>query len=350
MSSSAKESRKSDLDHFDTPKEKAGSAKIPQKTPKEKEIFQGEKDEVDPIEKNVFATPVKLRFQSSYGKEYKARLFQHNLIGENYTVVFYAKRRVGKTYALKAIMQARRHLFPRVVVFTRTKEDREYNSLVPRNAIVKGLNVNILHALMELQSSLVEDLHERGVNDRNIKLLIVIDDCLGDGLRYKTELDRLFYNGRHLQIEVYVTSQDMKGLPPALVENTDLAITGAMRQQRSKEALREKFADFFHNDDEFDEVMNNILNRGKFMLAMFHVGLPWIPPEELMFCGRFQQQEEKNWPIVMGDRDFWGGSESELMKHPNGHVLLSPPHSLLLVLLLACAAKSSSNFALVYLR
>lgn len=285
-----------------------------------------EDDDIPESEKNTLDAPVVFRYQSPVSdKEYEIRQFNHNQIGENFTVVLYARRRTGKTYALHSLMLARRHLFPRVYVFSKTRGDHEYHPYVPEHCIIEGLQEEVFWALVDEQRELVEQMHQSGENDHNIKLMIVIDDCLADGYRWRRDLDTAFFNGRHLQIELYITTQDMMGLPPALVTNTDLAICGRMTDDRSIEALRKKFGTFFKNNDDLLHTMAALFEGRRHFFMMFNCACPFISPDQLWFCGRFHRPDETTYPIVMGCKEFWEGAEQQLMKHPGGMEFLSAP-------------------------
>lgn len=277
---------------------------------------------VDPVEDAMLNAEVITEITTSYGNVITVRKFDYDLIGDDFTVAIYAKRRAGKTHLMKQIMKARRKFFPEVVVFSGTTSDCEYLELLPSSAIIKGLDVDVLIELLATQHDKVWELHSSGENNKNIKLMLVFDDCLADGYRYEKLLNEVFFNGRHLEIEIYVISQDVKGLPPDLCSNADLAFCSRVRSQRDKQTIREKFLDFCKNDEEFDSLVLPLLRAEKYSVIVSHMAYPHADPEDSVFVAVFDEIEEEDTPMVMGCRDFWEDCEDELMQHPGGEELL----------------------------
>jgi len=273
----------------------------------------------DPVPDSMLEGPLLGKVTTSYGNQFAIRRFEYKFIGDDFTVAIYAKRRAGKTFLMKQIMKSRRKFFPEVIVFSGTTSDCEYLELLPSTAIIKGLDVDVLLGILSAQHDRVWDLHSRGKNDKNIKIMLIFDDCLADGYRYEKLLDEVFFNGRHLEIEIYVISQDVKGLPPALCSNADMAICSRVRSQRDKQTLREKFLDFLKNDEEFDSMVLPILRAEKFSVIVSHMAYPHSDPEDSVFVAVFDPIEEtETQPLVMGCKSFWEGCEDELLQHPGG--------------------------------
>ena len=183
------------------------------------------------------------------GKSYEIKQLQLDYLYPDYTIALYGKRRSGKTFFLRSLMWHFRMVFPEVIIFTKTKMDREFADLVPDVCIREKLIKEELEAIIQRQLAKLNALYDGHFDElpyeRNINLLVVIDDCLADAYRYNKLLDTLFFNGRHLHIMLIITTQDCKGLPPAMKANVDCAVMWRQHQLRAKEAMKEAFCDFY---------------------------------------------------------------------------------------------------------
>jgi hypothetical protein len=258
------------------------------------------------------------------GAVYDVRLFDFSMIGEDFTIVNWGKRRSGKSLWTKAFMRACRFRFKDVVVFTGSYYDYEYVDLVPENQIIDGLDNTKLKALIKMQEDDVARIQKTGINDDNISLLIILDDVLGEGLRYRADLERLFFNGRHLKVSLVINLQDTKGIPPMMRSNTDIAISYVMRSQRDKEAMRENFADFLQNDNDWDAVMAPLLEMYSFMFVGFITSTPQLKQCASVTVGIAPvfEQGDNDPPMVMGTRACWNDNAEQLLRMKNGWMLL----------------------------
>lgn len=146
-------------------------------------------------------------------------------------MVLIARRRSGKTGLTKTFCERFRPYFPNVALFTKSVADCEYEGQIPWSCTVKGLrdprSQAALRALIENQKRKTEEnkeLARRGLPLKNIRLLIIIDDCVSEGMRWCPELVEIFVEGRHFNVSCIVTMQYINAIPPDLKENADLVI------------------------------------------------------------------------------------------------------------------------------
>lgn len=125
--------------------------------------------------------------------------FTWGLYKPDYTCLLIGRRRTGKTTWLKEFMRVSRPWFPNVLVFTKSVADSEYRKYVPEGNIICGLPAAKLKAVIEYQKERLT-AYRKGEIEGNINLLIIIDDCVSEGMRWIKELDELFYEGRHLKV------------------------------------------------------------------------------------------------------------------------------------------------------
>lgn len=225
----------------------------------------------------------------------------YNMFRPGYTIVLYGPRRSGKSKLIKNICQRMRHYFPEVVVFTMTKCSGEYFSYIPYCRVIEGLDEELLEKLIEEQMNKKAKL-TRGEDVGNFNLLIIIDDCMAEGLRYKKSFNRLFYNGRHSNITLIVAVQDVRGIAPSATINADVVCTFSLPDRRGRDTMREKFCDYL-TDDEFDSLYDNPQINKKYHVVMFDIAHRYNPLDKRICFGCVDEGAEED--FVMGDINMW---------------------------------------------
>jgi hypothetical protein len=99
-----------------------------------------------------------------------------------------------------------------------------WQKYVPKKYIFDGFLPGTLQAIMDDQAKIIEEWHATKHNtDFNPYILLIMDDVISDDLHHAPELKTLFYNGRHLKMQLFISLQYAKGLPPGFRENLDQA-------------------------------------------------------------------------------------------------------------------------------
>lgn len=225
----------------------------------------------------------------------------YNLIAPGNTVVIYGPRRSGKSRFIRAIAQRVRTWFPEVLVFTMTKSSCEYHGYVPDTCIIEGLDEDLLLEIIMAQFK-KKRAESRGEPQGNYEIFVIIDDCMAEKLRYKDIFNRVFYNGRHANITLIVTCQDVKGIAPAASLNADLAFTFCLPDRRGRDTIREKFADYLTRD-QFDALMDSDAINKKYHLLGFDIKHRYNPLDSRIFFGCVDGSKDEK--FVMGDRPLW---------------------------------------------
>ena len=225
----------------------------------------------------------------------------YNMIRPGYTVVLYGPRRSGKSKLIKNICQRMRHLFPEVVVFTMTKASAEYFSYVPYERVIEGLDEDLLGKIIDHQMER-NAARSRGEDVGNTNVLIIIDDCMAEGLRFKKTFNQLFYNGRHSNITLLVAVQDVRGIAPSATINADLVCTFSLPDKRGRDTIREKFADYL-TDTEFDNLYESEYINKKYHVVWFDIAHRYNPLDKRISFGCVDPDAEQ--PFVLGDRAMW---------------------------------------------
>ena len=186
--------------------------------------------------------------------------FRWNLVGTDFTIVMYGKRRTGKTHFLKALCYQLRPYFAYVIVFTKTKFNGDLKEYFADATIIPDMDASVLMDILAKQKERVKEAKEGAQPHLNYRLLLVFDDVLSADVayRYNKLMETLFYEGRHCAVSVLCTSQDSKGLPPALKQNTDIHIMFPMQARRDRDTIADNVTPFLHNDQDLRSFLQDV--------------------------------------------------------------------------------------------
>ena len=244
----------------------------------------------------------------------------YNMCRPGYTMILYGPRRSGKSKLIKNICQRMRHYFPEILVFTMTKSSGEYFSYVPYHRVIEGLDEDLLDKVIKHNMSLKE-AQSRGEDVPNFNTLIIIDDCMAEGLRYKAIFNKVFYNGRHNGVTLIAAIQDVRGVAPSATINCDLAFSFSLPDHRGRDTVREKFVDYLTRD-EFDNLYDHEIINQQYHVVCFDVAHRYNPLDKRISVGCVDESMEE--PFVMGCREIWTetpASKKQLMELGFGHLL-----------------------------
>lgn len=243
----------------------------------------------------------------------------YNQFRPGYTIVLYGPRRSGKTKLLKNICQRMRPYFSDVICFTKTKDSGEYFDILPYNRIIEGLDEELLLDVLMMQARR-KRAQTRGEILNNYHILIILDDCMAQKLRYKEIFNTCFYNGRHYNITLIVTVQDVKGIAPAATINADLALTFSLPDRRGRDTIREKFSDYFTRQ-QFDAIYDSPFINKKYHIVCFDIAHRYNPINRRISFGCVDEKMEEKY--VLGSRETWKGSEKQLVALGFEYLLLT---------------------------
>lgn len=168
---------------------------------------------------------------------------------DDFTVLFIGRRRSGKSFGARYLMYHLRHRFPFGVVITGTRLNNYWSKYVPQEYIHDIQSMNKILDFVFARQTLLTAYPELGIDRR---MFLILDDVMEDKffIRYNAQLSKVFTNGRHFGIFLVIISQDVKGIPPDLRENTDCAIIFRIFEgERQKIADREWLSYFDQTED-----------------------------------------------------------------------------------------------------
>lgn len=276
----------------------------------------------------------RIKINTSFGKEVVIKQFFWDLLKPDCTVAIEGKRRSGKTSLVRNMLKAMRRYYRKVYIFTGTKMSDEYKGLVPDRYIFDNFEtlspddenypggMDVLLQIWIKQKELVRGIRTRGKNDMNVDILVIIEDLVANeqsnrGFHDIALLNKIAFNGRHSHMTFWVTSQNIKAIPPAIKDNTDMIAILTATSRRTKETVRESFVDSLHNDQEFDEVFQPLKE------------IPWSvifvdrrdarrEPLDCLYIGVPTQIKRD---FVMGDKAFWAKDYAWLWQNGYKHLL-----------------------------
>lgn len=174
-----------------------------------------------------------------------------NDILDDFVVMYFGRRRSGKSFDERYIVYHLRHRYPICYVVTGTKLNNYWNQYVPKEFIydIEDLDT-FCDMLFDRQEWLQENQELLGVDPR---VLLILDDVLADKyiVRFSKRLSLIVKNGRHYNIAIHITLQDVRGVPPDMRDNTDLAIFFRIMEGGRKKVVGEEWLSAL--DTEFHE-------------------------------------------------------------------------------------------------
>ena len=142
--------------------------------------------------------------------------FKLEMIGPDYTMGFFGKRREGKSFAMRWILYHLRTQIPRIYVFTTTKLNYYWQDFVPSDKIFNNFSPGVMNQIRLNQIELVEWMKKNPEEGKKINpyVVIVLEDCLSQDLQHMELLKDIFFNGRHLKLMLLISLQYARGIPP----------------------------------------------------------------------------------------------------------------------------------------
>jgi hypothetical protein len=233
----------------------------------------------------------------------------YDIIRPGYTVIFNGSRRSGKTKLIRNLCQRLRPWYPEIIIFTRTKASGEYFSFVPICRVVEGFDPELFLEIVNIQREKKKKLTRGELEDVNTNILIILDDCLADKLQYSNELDSAFFEGRHLDITIFVSIQDIKGCAPRATTNCDISFIFPFGDERSFEAVRDKYCNFI-SKNQLRSLLTHPKFQKKYHFFCFDMAHKYNPVDYRVSFGCVDDRLER--PFVMGERKIWKDSRSQL--------------------------------------
>ena len=163
-------------------------------------------------------------------------------------VMMVGKRRTGKSFFLRWIMEYLKDDYPQGLIFTETRFNGFWQKHFPESFIHENYRPKLLKSLMERQAKL-KDMEMAGkIKMKDFQIFIIFDDVMGiteSVMRHDGTLTLLLTAGRHFGITCFFLLQDSYGMPPKVRNNVDVAIIFKQQQKRNLDAIHENWLSTF---------------------------------------------------------------------------------------------------------
>lgn len=286
--------------------------------------FEGPDPEILPFCPNGRPVVYKRITIGKQGRECDLDIMQlsYDFIRPGYTVVFNGSRRTGKSQLVHAFARHNRPLFKEVYVFTNTKASGEYFRYIPINRVYKGFREDVLLQIIDRQISLRKAQTRGELQDENIDILVIIDDCISNNLRFKHEFNRVFWEGRHYGISLWVTSQDIKAIAPGATINADVSFIFPFGDARSTETVNDKYL-YFLDKYQAEDLLDHPDIRKKHHVVAVDMAHKYNPVDRRVALGCVDIEAEPD-DFVMGNWNFWKDSVKQLKALGFKHLIRQP--------------------------
>lgn len=161
--------------------------------------------------------------------------------------VLIGKRRRGKSVYLEWLLSEMAPFYPGgAYVFTKTKNNYFWQKHIPEECIYDGFQGDVIKAIIEEQKKKVEAIRNDGKITDCPYVLIIMDDIIGDThLNWEEELRDLAFAGRHYMLGCWITTQDCKGIGPAIRSQADIIGLSYTTSKRVIDAIKDDYAYIF---------------------------------------------------------------------------------------------------------
>lgn len=173
------------------------------------------------------------------------------------SIVSFGKRRSGKSTSMDNWFFHCIQDVPFGLCITRTKGNGFWQTRIPERFVFQGFREDVLIALLDRQRKMIA---EHGKENPATYAFCVLDDVIADQrqIRYTPALNTFFVEGRHLNISVFITSQNIKGVGPMIRGNCDLVFVQPIFNIREREAVWELYAGFMDKKTWF-QLMDEVI-------------------------------------------------------------------------------------------
>lgn len=145
------------------------------------------------------------RAPGSLGRTMQLRQFHIDMVKPDYTLVFYGKRRSGKSFLMRWLLYKLRKEFPMGICITKTKINGYWQEHIPDEFVHQGMSETVLRQFQEAQK-VRRDMWKENPS-YNPNGFLILEDCVDQKFRYDTTVEEMFYLGRHLKCCCFVASQ-----------------------------------------------------------------------------------------------------------------------------------------------
>ena len=188
--------------------------------------------------------------------------FDLNRIKDGATCILLAKRRSGKSVAIKELIyhfDTKCHIKAGVICSHSENVDPYYSKFFPDSFIYDDC-AKMLRKVIERQEKLLEEnkkLEKEGKPQKDPRILVVLDDVIDDPTLAKNDdFNNIMFNGRHFKITLIIAVQYIMALPPRARNNFDYIFLFANDIHKEVQKMYDYFAGMFPSVNIFKIILN----------------------------------------------------------------------------------------------
>lgn len=227
-----------------------------------------------------------------------------NEIQPDKLVVFFGKRRTGKSFSARHLAYTGRALFNYGLVLCDTKFNQYWQKYFPRD-YVHEFDPIILRMFLDQQGKEVESWIKAGEPRRwNPYKLIILDDVVKEGFRYVDEITTFATKGRHYRACVFLMTQYPKLIASSTRSNTDFAFIFFQQNINEKMAIAEEYLNMLPKEGAMHLIEKyTTVPAGEHQRTILVVNLMVNSTE--MDRKLFTYEPDDPGEFVIGSPDFW---------------------------------------------
>lgn len=221
------------------------------------------------------------------------------------TMVLFGRRRSGKSWFVRWIFHMYAHIYRLVIVLTNTKQNEFWSEHVPFRYIHK-YDPFVVQRIIEEQESIIAQNKLNADHPELIQnpyIAVILDDVVSNDMHHDPLLNQLFYEGRHSNMAIFITTQHPKALPPGVRSNADAAIIYPQISENDEEAIRKAYCNFFDDKTDFSLALSQYTREHK-CLVIFLGDNQAMPLQRL-----YWYKADDPGTFFCGAREYWEGDE-----------------------------------------
>jgi hypothetical protein len=248
------------------------------------------------------------------GKQGKLAIkqFSFDMFDPNPSIVMIAKRRSGKSWIVRALMNYFRNIPVGCIICPSDNVNPFYSKFFPPSYIFYQYKTEIVEAIFARQEIIKQKAEQKLKMGKKVdtRCFIIMDDCLASkGSWIKDQqLRNIFFNGRHSDIMYVLTMQFPLGITPELRANFDYIFLLAEDFVSNKKRIYDHYAGMFPNFESFRQVFDQLTSdfgamvivnsgtRASFLEKVFWYRAPDLSTLQIEFgCKQFRDYHANNY-------------------------------------------------------
>lgn len=253
------------------------------------------------------------------GDSLEVREFKLEWMCSDPAICMIAKRGSGKSWVCRDLLRQFKHIPGGIIIAPTDKMNCFYGKFFPDLYIHYEYKSDIIDKLLYRQGKMISKMQEKALHQKKVdpRAFLLMDDCLSTKGKWmkETQIQKIFFDGRHYKVMFILTMQFPLGITPELRGNFDYIFLLSEDFKSNQKRLYEHYAGMFPNLATFVDVFNQltddfgcmvIVNRGTRKDFLDKVFWYKATNEEINNCGnrQFRKYHEMNYDDKWMDNEY----------------------------------------------